>query len=101
MDSSPVLDWTYSGVPSPSRSPKPPWPLSVIVCVSPLGRYGGLGAHAAPAQDVSSVLKTEPSPLSATTGPVTALEMTFSPDPSTSANTGAATPSPTKSIDAS
>ena len=45
------------------------------------------------------VLNTEPSGLSASTLPVTALLTTFIPDPSKSANSGGATPSPTKSID--
>jgi hypothetical protein len=58
-----------------------------------------LAEHAALVHAGSMVLNTEPSGLIASTLPVTALLITFMPEPSKSANRGGATPSPTKSID--
>src|SRR5581483_9871822 len=60
IDSAPVLDWTNCGLPDPVRSPNPPWPEIVSVAVSPVGRYGGFGAHAALEQPRLSVLYTDP-----------------------------------------
>src|SRR3954471_15672680 len=99
MLGTPVEDCTNRGVPLPSRSPRPPWPVRVMVSESP-GRYGGLAPQSALRHSRLSALYTEPSPLNAYTPPVTPLPITRSfPDPSKSPNTGGIPPSPTKSID--
>ena len=92
-----AVDCRYSGVPVWRRSPIAPWPVRVTVSESP-GRYGGGGAQAALVHAGLIVANTEPSPFSASTGPLMPLVKMRSL-PSTGPNTGALVPSPTKSID--
>ena len=74
--------------------------MSVIVWVSPLGRYGGLAEQSELLHEASRVRSSDPSPRKTSTGPVTPAVMTRSlPEPSKSLITAGLELSPTKSID--